>query len=355
MIDYIDIKGYKSIKDQHIELKPINILIGSNGSGKSNFLSFFEFLEVIYRRRLSEYHKDKGTNFLLHKGLKVTDTISFEIQFDNGQNGYYIQMRMGEQGFIITDERLIYNGDKGSQQARSNYEANISTTDNYRAKYVKNYLQGLKKYHFHETDTKSPLRVNESNANAEYSFLSKDGHNLAAFLYNIRENFPKHYNRIVYNIQSVAPFFNDFILEPNPKTDLIKLRWQDKYSDTVYDSNSLSDGTLRFIALATLFLQPNLPNTIIIDEPELGLHPFAIAKLAGMIKGVSTKSQVIVATQSTDLISHFNPEDIITVDQRNGETEFIRLDPNIYEDWLKEYTIDDLWKRNIISNGQPNY
>jgi predicted ATPase len=120
-------------------------------------------------------------------------------------------------------------------------------------------------------------------------------------------------------------------------------------------ANDLSDGTIRFSALTGLFMQPALPETIIIDEPELGLHPTAITKLAGLIKSVAAKNcQVIIATQSTDLISHFEPEDIITVDQINGESVFERLDSEKLKAWLEDYTIDDLWKRNIITTGQPN-
>ena len=169
-----------------------------------------------------------------------------------------------------------------------------------------------------------------------------------------------HNNKIVYNqiiktIQSIAPYFSDFYFKPNNK-NLIRLQWMDRYSDVVFGPTDLSDGTLRFIALATLFMQPDLPNTIIIDEPELGLHPTAIAKLAGMVKSASSKNcQVILATQSSDLISHFYPEDIITVDQISGESKFKRLNNNELQQWLEDYTIDDLWKRNIITTGQPNF
>jgi len=136
----------------------------------------------------------------------------------------------------------------------------------------------------------------------------------------------------------------------------LRLHWKDKFSDIVYGATDLSDGTMRFIALTVLFLQPNLPDTIIIDEPELGLHPAAIAKLGGMIKSVSAKGcQVIIATQSTDLISHFSPDSIIAVDQINGSSKFIRLNSQELQEWLEDYTIDDLWKRNIITSGQPNF
>ena len=162
------------------------------------------------------------------------------------------------------------------------------------------------------------------------------------------------YNRIVNTIQSIAPFFSDFYFQPNQE-GYIRLQWQDKYSSTIYGVTDLSDGTIRFIALTTLFLQPNLPTSIIIDEPELGLHPFAISKLAGMMQSIAARGvQVIAATQSSDLINHFEPHDIITVDQIGGESVFNRLNADDLSAWLDEYSVGDLWQRNIVQGGQPN-
>ena len=215
-------------------------------------------------------------------------------------------------------------------------------------------MEGFRKYHFHDTGTKSPF-TQMSHIENDIYYLYEKGENLAAFLYNIQMVNPKVYQRIVSTIQSVAPYFSDFFFQPN-KENYIRLQWKDKFSNVVYGVNDLSDGTIRFIALATLFMQPELPQTIIIDEPELGLHPAAISKLAGLIKSVASKQcQVILATQSTDLISHFEPEDIITVDRISGESVFRRLDSESLSVWLDEYTVDDLWKRNIITSGQPNY
>ena len=134
------------------------------------------------------------------------------------------------------------------------------------------------------------------------------------------------YKRIVKVIQGIAPFFHDFFLEPN-ETGSIRLQWQDKYSELIYGPNDLSDGTIRFIALTVLFMQPNLPKVIVIDEPELGLHPVAISKLAGLIKIAANRgTQIIAATQSAELISNFEPEDILTVNQYDGATKIERLD-----------------------------
>ncbi|HVA97508.1 MAG TPA: AAA family ATPase [Bacteroidia bacterium] len=353
-MDYIEINGYKSIKNVRVDLAPINILIGANGSGKSNFISFFDFLNRLYNRKLNEYIALKGgDNKILHKGKKNTDTIAFKMEFGNGQNGYSARLQSGTDGFVFLRENLIYKGNP-RDISRAGNEANIKTTDNYRAPYVKKYLSGLRKYHFHDTSLNSPFAQYSNIENDTYYFY-EDGMNLAAFMHNIHEINKIVYNRIIKNIQSIAPYFSNFYFAPN-KENNVRMQWTDKYSDVVFGANDLSDGTLRFIALSVLFLQPDLPDTIIIDEPELGLHPSAIAKLAGMIKSVSDRGcQVIVATQSTDLISHFLPEDIITVDQVNGETVFNRLRSDNLHQWLEDYTIDDLWKRNIITGGQPNY
>jgi len=352
-MDYIEINGYKSIKKARIDLSPINILIGANGSGKSNFISFFDFLNKLYNRKLTEYIAlNGGDNKFLHKGKKNTDSISFKMEFAGGINGYSADLQSGTDGFVFIYEDLIYKG-RSRDISRSGNEATLKTTDNYRAPYVQAYLKGLRKYHFHDTGANSPFAQYSHIENDIYYFY-ENGMNLAAFMFNIQENNKIVYNRIVKNIQSIAPYFSDFYF-PATNDQRIRLQWTDKYSDIIYGASDLSDGTLRFIALSVLFLQPNLPDTIIIDEPELGLHPTAISRLSSMMKSVSARHcQVIVATQSTDLISHFLPEDIITVDQVDGESVFKRLESEDFEQWLEDYTIDDLWKRNIISGGQPN-
>ncbi|MFK5893733.1 MAG: AAA family ATPase [Pseudomonadota bacterium] len=354
-MDYIEIAGYKSIRDEKVELKPINLLIGANGSGKSNFISFFAFLNRLYNKKLNDYIEiSGGANKILHKGSKNTHEISFRVEFDNGQNGYSATLTSGVNGFVFTDERLIYLSDKGRDISRSSREALIKDTDNYRAKFVIGYLDNFRKYHFHDTSDKSPF-TGLSSIEYDIYFLYSNGSNLASFLYTIRESNKIVYNLIIKTIKSIAPYFSDFYFHPNSE-NYLRLQWTDRYSETIYGVTDLSDGTIRFIALSVLFMQPQLPDTIIIDEPELGLHPTAIAKLAGMIKSVSKKKcQVIIATQSTDLISHFLPEDIITVDQIDGESKFTRLDSSKLSMWLDDYTIDDLWKRNIISTGQPKY
>lgn len=323
----IEIHGYKSIKDLQLELQPINILIGANGSGKSNLLSFFVFLKTIYNQDLRRsVALSGGIDKYLHNGQKITSEISTKLYFKN--NAYSFCINAGNDGFIFTHEGLWYDNNpfRTNPIDISNFseESQLQFSNEQRAIYIRNYLNELKKYHFHDTSTKSPF-TKVSNINTDIFALYSQGENLAAFLYGIKNTNLINYNLIIRTIQSVAPYFHDFHLIPDVNGN-ISLKWTSKHSENIYGVNDLSDGTKRFIALATLFLQPHLPSTIILDEPELGLHPFAIAKLSGLIHSASGRGcQIVIATQSTDLISHFSPEDVITVDQINGQSIYKRL------------------------------
>jgi predicted ATPase len=261
-MDKIEIKGYKSIKDMELPLRSVNILIGANGSGKTNFLSFFEFLKNIYVQNLRGFVAERGAEKLLHKGPKVTETISAKLSF--GKNKYSFAIKSSEAGFVFTEEGLWYSGNPYVSNpidiSTMSYESNLRNSTVARAKYIRDYLGGLVKYHFHDTSTNSPFTQTCNIETDKYLLYSK-GQNLAAFLYNIRETAPVSYNLIVHTVQSIAPYFGDFFLQPAANGN-VKLLWTSKYSETVYGPTDLSDGTIRFIALATLFLQPTLPPTI---------------------------------------------------------------------------------------------
>lgn len=350
-MDRVIIRGYKSFKDLDISLGKINVLIGSNGSGKSNFLSFFEFLHQMYEQKMTEYVAlNGGTDKFIYQGSKVTESINAGILFD--ENSYVFTLKEGDGKFVVSREELGL-GEMYTNIDNFRNETEIkSYTGAFKADYLKRYLTEIKKYHFHDTGKTSPF-TKESNIRNDVYFLYEKGSNLAAFLYGINRDYPIVYKRIIKVIQSIAPYFSDFYFHASP-SDMLRLQWQDKYSSAIYGPTDLSDGTIRFIALAVLFLQPHLPQVIIIDEPELGLHPMAIQKLAGMIKAAASKgTQIIIATQSTDLVSHFAPEEVITVNQIEGATSMKRLDADTLSKWLEDYSLGDLWKQNIVKGGQP--
>jgi Predicted ATPase len=354
-MDYIKIKGYKSIKDLHLELKPINVLIGANGAGKSNFISFFSFLKKAYDKLLQEtVARAGGIDRYLHHGRKKTDAIESEMSFCSENNSYAFLLKTTTEGkFLVATESFGYKGKMDSYRINDD-ELTIKTDDAFRSKWIRTYLNGLKVYHFHEIGANSPF--NSDCKIDDYFVLQNHGANLSAFLYNLQRNESVIYKRIVKVIQSVAPYFLDFDLHPNAEgSEYIRLGWRDKYSENRYGATDLSDGTIRFIALVALFLQPNPPAVIIIDEPELGLHPFAINKLSGLVQSVSERgTQVILSTQSVELVNCFTPEDIIAVDHIDGASSFNRLDSSQLSEWLSDYAVGDMWRQNLLSKGFPN-
>lgn len=355
MINKIQIENFKSIRKMELELRPINVLIGANGVGKSNFIGFFKLLKNIYNENLQGFVAEEGgADNILFCGTKVSNFLNGNIQF-NKKNGYYFQL-------LVNQEDRFYFKKEGTQfkmnWGQENWD-NVEISDNGyfesflqkqsggRYSWTINYLASFEIFHFH--DTSKTAKIKQKGNTNDNRFLREQGENLAAYLYFLQERHPKTLKKIEMMVRSVAPFFGSFNLAPDRiNEDFIRLEWNEKGIDKYFNATHLSDGTLRFIALATLLLQPKPPKVIIIDEPELGLHPFAINKLASLIKKASAQTQIIISTQSVNLVNNFSPEDIITVDREDGQSVFKRHETKDLTDWLENYTIGDLWEKNVI-------
>ena len=262
-LDRLKINGYKSIKKVNIEFNNINILIGANGVGKSNFIGFFNFIRKLSQKDLELFVATQGgANKLLHFGRRITQELDFYILF------------------------------------------------------------------------------------------KQNGDNLASFLHFIKNHYSKNYTKIIKTIQRVIPYFKDFYLEPEVANESsIRLKWQYKGKDNIFDINDLSDGSVRFICLTTLLLQPNLPTTILLDEPELGLYPYALEVLASIFRVVSNKTQIIASTQSATFADMFEIKDIIVVDTVDDATTLTRFKEDKFKEWLDDYSVGELWQKNIIGGN----
>ena len=363
-LNSITIKGYKSIQDlEKFRLTKLNILLGANGAGKSNFISVFKLLADMYEQILQLYvQKNGGANALLHYGRKKTQKMSMGFYFQD--NGYEFSLIPTKDNRLIFEkEVLCLTGDYTNhfgigifpsstiiESAHS--EAILKDSKHKYTEYIKPAIKSWRVYHFH--DTSDTALVKQTHSATDNLRLKTDAANLAAFLLRLKIKFPKNYEQIVKTIQLVAPFFADFVHRNDEET--IHLEWFEKGNlDTPFKAHVLSDGTLRFICLATLLLQPFelMNDTILIDEPELGLHPYALAVLADLIKRAAEQKQLIISTQSAELINHFSANDIIVVDRVNDASTFKRLDEELLKDWLEDYTLSDLWKQNIIG-GRPS-
>ena len=350
----INIVGYKSIASLGIDLSAINVLIGQNGAGKTNFISVFKFLKNIAKGRLRNWSIKYGADNLLYHGSRPTDEIFISLPFDT----FYYSIRLqaaNDDSLFISQESITRHHEVELSYMESGLRESFLQKESKtrpKANEVYEYLTNLGIYHFHDTSESAGVKKYTGiNENRE---LFEDASNLAPFLYFLKQTQTENYERIVKTIRLVTPYFNDFILRPDPlkNNEQIRLEWTDNYSDKTFTANELSDGLIRFICLATLLLQKNLPDTILLDEPELGLHPSAITILAGLLKKASRRSQIIVSTQSVGLVNEFDPEDIIVVERNEAETTFKRLEAGKLESWLNEYSLGELWDKNIIG-GNP--
>ena len=350
----ITISGFKSIKQCDIKFRKVNVLIGSNGAGKSNFISAFTLLQNILSQNLQVFVAQSGMNSLFYNGRKATDEIDFEVYF--GSNSYgFVLIPTDDNRLIFRKEYFGYHGswENESNVSRGSIESQWQTgAHNNIDAYVIPILekQNWRVYHFHDTGRSAKVKQEHNISNNKV--LMNDAGNLAAFLFRLKNNYEKSYEEIVHTIQLIAPYFADFVLEPQEgNEEQIVLKWQQKGCEDIFNASQLSDGTLRFICLTTLLLQPHelQPATIIVDEPELGLHPYAITIFAEMVRQLSDEKQIIISTQSVEMLNEFDVEDIIVVDRGENGSEFKRLNEDELEIWLEDdYALGDLWKKNIL-------
>ncbi len=359
-IDKLTIKGFKSLQDVELELGQLNVLIGPNGAGKSNLVSYFEMLQEMAKERFQLWTaKRGGASRVLTFGADHTPQMSSEISI--GENFYEFAIEhTDDDRFVFASEKaLIRDGkpvhthasDGGNSESHClRYVA--SNSGEIRVILFYSSISDASVYHFHDTSSTAPVKLtSQLNDNRH---LRKDASNLAAYLYMLKHAHEDTYDQIVNAVRLAIPFLDDFVLEPEAlNANSIMLKWRHKDFDYEFIPSQLSDGSLRFICLVTALMQPDPPSTIIIDEPELGLHPYAIHLLGALLRSASKRMQVIVATQSPQLLDEFSIDNLIAVELVNGVSVFERLEEEDFGEWLKDFSVGELWDKNVLGGGIP--
>ena len=355
----LTVKNFKSIRDQTLRLGKLNVFVGGNGSGKSNLVGVFRFLNRVVAGELQTHTAvSGGANAILHFGRKRSPLLEMAVEFEEGSdaNGYRLQLLPTQvDRFIFMKEEVWYrDGAKfppphkpfDEQLGTGHGESKLVNFPSRISGYVLSDLSSYRIYHFH--DTSAEARVKQTQALDNTAVLLADAANLAPFLRRMRDVSPGHFQNIEEAVRQVVPFFAGFHLEPDDSGKNLLLAWREKGHEEPFPAAALSDGTLRFMCLATLLLQPSLPAVVLLDEPELGLHPAAIHLLATLLDSASTRSQVLVATQSVTLLNQLTPDDVWTVERRSGESIFTPLREADRSTWPAGAALGDLWERNVF-------
>lgn len=370
-IQSLSIHHYKSIRRLlRLKLDPINVLIGANGAGKSNFVSFFTFMADVVNQRLQAHIEELGgAKRIISADCRPEECFAAIVTFNAGAL-IFIAGATDDDRLQLLHEKFIppgvdpnnefskmieyYRHHKGTlestlrnltvQGGRLSVEEELALTA----------VSLWRVYHFHDSSAAAPVK--HYGPLTDNVILNRNASNLAAVLHRLRHEKPAHYEYIRTTIELAVPYFEDFVLKPRelPGSDepQIQLRWQQKGVTTTYGPGQFSDGTLRFICLATALLQPNPPSTMIFDEPELGLHPSAIELLSAMLYTISLDTQILVSTQSPALLSRFDPENVLIVEQVEGNSKFRRIERAELGDWLDDFSLGQLWEKNVFG-GRP--
>jgi predicted ATPase len=369
----LEIEGFTSIRSAAVDVGRLNVLVGANGAGKSNLIRALELLG----RVVDEDLRLHVARVLINAAMSEPRIrLSLRGMSDFGalraETGYDATLMPGpEEGLFFVEEGIsqgisIQGGtaaggeapwttvlDQGHRETRLHLTIEAGGRGAAVAAAVVDLLRGCRVYHFHDTSSDAPVKRPVSTA--DNLALRPDAANLAAVLLRLRDSDvpgdAAAYRRIVGSVRQVAPFFRDFVLQAE-KNDRVRLRWRERDSDAVFSAHQMSDGTLRFVCLAALLLQPKLPALVVLDEPELGLHPYAIVQLAGLLRQAAHRSQVMIATQSVTLMNQFELADLIVVERGEHGSTFVRPDPERLEAWLEEYSLGELWEKNLLG-GRP--
>ncbi|WP_437915105.1 AAA family ATPase [Sorangium sp. So ce302] len=369
LLTNVRVEGFRSLKKVDLDFQPINVLIGPNGAGKSNLLSVLRLVPLMRTQNLRYFvGQEGGASRLLHYGPQKTRELAIALRFTEASEQWGYTARLGYaagDSLVFAQEQLSLESDirQGAwlDIGAGHVESQMSSAQRrpHTLSKVEQLVARMGFFHFHDTSFQSPLRQNARQADSKY--VRSDGSNLAAYLYRLKhsesEDARAAWTLLEGLVRRVAPFVKtlepDLVEPAQGDASAVRLYWHDE-REYRFDVHDLSDGTLRAIALFAALTQPpgTRPKFITIDEPELGLHPAAISMFAGLVRSASAHSQILVATQSPALLDEFAPDEVVVAERRGGETTFTRLDPKELEAWLEDYSLSQLYDKNVLG-GRP--
>ncbi len=361
MITQLQIESFKSFKKLELEMRPLNVLIGPNAGGKTNFLDFFRFLREAFTDKLSEavarrggirnllYGEDKE-NLKFHITCHISDlTVCLQAEIAGPLT---VEPRVIQEKIYIPEHppKVLLEKKEGKSPRFSLFQ--FPPPDN---RSVAIYRLIGETTHYAQFNTEPISAIRSPQTARGRTALAENGSNLTSVLQYLANKLEYRPTWVrIKEILSIAyPNFEDIYFPAEGGDGNLVLRWKERtFEKRDFSANFLSDGTLHFLCLLAILLNPAPPPLICIDEPELGLHPALIRIIAELLKDAATRTQLVVATHSPELVSHLEPEDILIVENIKGATEMRRLSSDELKTWLKEYTLAELWLARDLG-GNP--
>jgi predicted ATPase len=371
----LTVKGFRRLRDVRLELRPLSVMIGANGTGKTSVLDVLSLLANSAQGRLSA-----SISALSGLASILTYDRAEELEFGITSEGtgqealeYKLSLGLRALGYVILGETLIQerkprgslahvdsNGasiryfDPGRKKLTApNWEPNPQETS--LAQVPKNFqvpeefrrrLESFTFYHVLEVDRLSPIRLPQPMRPAELP--GRNGEDLVSCLYYLRETNRDRFDAIEDSLRAAYPRFErlDF---PPVAAGTLSLAWRERgFSKPLY-AHQLSEGTLRYLWLTALLQSPGLPALTLIDEPEVSLHPALISLLAEQLREASHRTQVVVATHSDTLIRFLEPREVVVLDSNeSGMTDLTWADDLGLDGWLKDFSLDELWRNGRL-------
>jgi predicted ATPase len=365
MLDRLQIAGYRSIEECDLRLGRVNVVVGSNGAGKSNLLSALGLLGSMVNRSLQQVvEQSGGPATLLRGGPKVTKRLRLHATF--GQSAYEVVLARDARDHLTFKSEICffskpmversYQAIFGTRHLESGLGFATRLFPDDPSLYVNERIlcAAMSSWQvFRAVVTGPDAGMKQYQRVGDNVVLRPDASNLAPFLYRLLEESPGHVQRIAAAVRLVDPVFDRLHLAADPlDPEQIRVEWKQPRKRSSAPLHALSDGTLRFLALSTLLLQPNPPTMVLMDEPELGLDPVALGILAAMVRDVSASRQVVLATQSPTLLDHVDPADLIVAEHRDGATTVHRPEQAALRSSIEERSLGQWWIQHLL-DGAP--
>ena len=386
-IQHIYIGGFRRLRDIQLSLHPLNVIIGANGIGKTSFLEVLSLLAASADGKLqTSLSALGGLNTVLSYspmlgGKQPMDSLTIHLEFEPSSHlvlEYTLKIEAMLSGYSIKYEKLddyhAINGKLANWYINNNayhveellprayHFDNVITKPTWPYSSLESALSDVPKtivvaeqvrQHFASgtlftpinVGSRSPVRLPQPMSPA--SMPGKNGEELVSYLYTLRENYPERFSAIEDTLAAAFPDF-ERIGFPPVAAGVLAMTWKDKSFDKPMYMNQLSEGTLRFLWLASLLQSPDLPAITMIDEPEVSLHPELLSLLAQLLREASERSQIFVATHSDRLIRFLKPSEVLVMDNEDGYAKMTWADSMDIEHWLEDYSLDEVWQMGQI-------